>query len=237
MIRIAICDDNTTESELLQLLLHEYANMHNVDFQMEIFTSGFLFLDAIKKQFHICFLDIFMPEFSGVDTAKELRTMDRETHLIFHSSSKDFALDGYAVQASNYLLKPVDKNLLFSALDEIMRKIYKDKTQNFCVPSLEGLRLVSPDNIAYITPTSNHSTIHLYDSKIIISRMPFSQMVENLEQHECFSLISRSVLLNYSAVVGMEKDNFLLVTGVKIAIPRRRKKEITQEFLDYTLAK
>lgn len=237
MIHIAICDDNLEESNILKNLLYEYANTYNINFDIEIFQNGFLFLDAVKKSFHICFLDIYMPAFSGIDTAKELRKMDKDTSLIFCTSSTEFALDGYSLQASNYLVKPVEKDKLFIALDEVMRKIYKERNQNLCIPSTDGLRLISPSTITYIASNGNYCNIYLYNNSFIPCKLSFSQMVENLIQNENFSLISRSILLNYDFVVGMEKNDFILITGEKISVPRRKKKEITQDFLDYSLGK
>ncbi len=176
-----------------------------------------------------------MPVFSGIDTAKELRLIDKETNLIFCTSSAEFALDGYAVQACNYLVKPLEKNQLFSALNEIMRKLPKHKNKKFCIPSMDGLQLVSSDTISYVKSDGNHCKIHLPNQSIISCKLPFSQIVEILNQNHNFASIGRSTLLNYDFVVGMEKYDFILTTGEKLPIPRRKKKEIAQAFLDYSL--
>ncbi|MFI3202092.1 MAG: LytTR family DNA-binding domain-containing protein [Eubacteriales bacterium] len=237
MIEIAICDDNLEEANILEALLSRYAEEKNYNFHITTYTNGFLFLDALEKNFHICFLDIFMPAFSGIDTAKELRTIDKDMHLVFCTSSKDFALDGYTLQASNYLIKPVEPNTLFVAVDEIMRRIHKEKKQKFSILTVDGLQLISTDTISHVIPDGNYCKIILQDNSIISCRLSFIQMTENLSKNHNFAVINRSALLNYDVVVGMENGKFILTSGVKIPIPRRKKKEITQNFLDYSMEK
>lgn len=237
MIEIAICDDNLKEANLLEILLYQYAREHMIEFHITIYTNGFLFLDALEKNFHICFLDIFMPAFSGIDTAKELRTIDKDMHLVFCTSSKDFALDGYALHASNYLIKPVDQRKLYAAVAEILRKIKKEKTHKFSVPTTNGLQLISTDTISHVTPDGNYCKIYLLNNITIVCRLSFLQVTEHLCQNRNFTLISRSALLNYDVVVGMEDSKFILSNGVKLSIPRRKKKELTQHFLDYSMEK
>lgn len=67
MIEIAICDDNLEEANILEALLSRYAEEKNYNFHITTYTNGFLFLDALEKNFHICFLDIFMPAFSAIN--------------------------------------------------------------------------------------------------------------------------------------------------------------------------
>lgn len=240
MLKIAICDDNTDESNLLQTFLQQYAQEKNLNFNITVYSNGFLFLDSLQNNYKICFLDIFMPAFSGIDTAKELRAIDKDMHLIFCTSSKDFALDGYSLQASNYLLKPLEKEKLFNAIDEVLRKIEKEKIKKISVPTVEGLRVIPTDIILYVTPDGNNSKINIQNNLKEVEiecKLSFTQITKDMSQYQNFVLISRSILLNLDVVVGMEQDKFILETGAKISIPRRKKKEITQIFLDYSMGK
>lgn len=240
MIKIAICEDDVEELDLLQTFLQQYSVENNLNFNITTFSNGFLFLDSLPQDYKICFLDIFMPAFSGIETAKELRLVDKDVHLIFCTSSKHFALDGYSVQASNYLLKPLQKDKLFIALDEVLRKIDTEKLKSISVPTKDGILLIPLDKISYITPNSNNCKIHQQSvsfDNIVECKLSFTKMVQNLSQYNNFVLISRSNLINFDFVTGMEQDEFILNDGKKISIPRRKKKEITQSFLDYSIGK
>lgn len=235
MINIAICDDNFNDRKCLHDLIVRYADEHKLNFNIELFDNGFIFLESVKRGFHICFLDIFMPALSGIDTARELRTIDTDMHLVFCTSSKDFALDGYGLQACNYLLKPLDENTVFQALGEIIRKIHKESPSNLCIPTSDGFKVLMQDSISYIVPHSNNCVIYVKDGSTINCKLSFSKMAETVCVNKNFSVISRSVILNFDSVIGMEKDKFTLSNKHKITIPRRKKLQITQEFLDYKM--
>ncbi|MFI3253415.1 MAG: LytTR family DNA-binding domain-containing protein [Eubacteriales bacterium] len=237
MLSIAICDDVPEESALLEALLQEYEKKQNLHFNIQCFDSGFLFIDELRGEnaFDLCFLDIFMPGFSGLATAKELRLCDQEMHLIFCTSASQYALDGYAVQASNYLLKPLNKEKLFTAMDQVLTKIQQKNENIFWVQTGKSLVKLAHSSISYGEPEGNFSRLKLKDESFLSCRLTFSELCENLCGFGNFSLVSRSVLLNYDAVMGMEGDAFLLTNEERITIPRRKKKEITQSFLDYTM--
>ena len=74
-------------------------------------------------------LDVIMPLMSGMDTARELRMDEQTVPIIFLTSSKEFAVDSYDVNAFHYLIKPVDERKLFHILDEFLETI--SLPQNF----------------------------------------------------------------------------------------------------------
>ena len=68
-------------------------------------------LQAYKsgERFHLVILDMRMEKINGLDTAREIRKLDSDVPLLFVTGTTEYALEGYTVQASRYLLKPVDK--------------------------------------------------------------------------------------------------------------------------------
>lgn len=237
MINIAICDDNVEESTFLESMIQDYGRSKKLSLSISTFENGFLFLDGVTRQHtDLCFLDIYMPGFSGLETAKELRNINRDMHLIFCTSSVEHALDGYGVQASNYLVKPVVKEKLFTAMDEVIRRLEISNEDVFWVPTETGMQGIVQNQIAYIEPDRNHSCLYLRNGTSLACRLSFSELCETLCKNNNFFLIRRSVLLNFDSVVGMEQDQFLLNTGVKIPIPRRKRKDITKIFLDYNMS-
>ncbi len=241
MLCIAICDDNPKESDHLSGLLHQYAKKHQLKLNIQVFSNGFLFLEAIEKKngFHLCFLDIFMPAFTGIETAKELRLLDPEMHLVFCSSSPDFALDGYTLQASHYLVKPVKDQPFFKAMDQIMGKIFREQRgkpgNSLCIPTATGFQKLSSDEVSHVVASNNSTLVHLRNLNILASTQSFSKIWGSFAVYPNFAIISRSIFLNYDVVTGMEQDKFILESDIRIQLPRRKKKEITQDFLDYSM--
>ena len=88
-MKLAIVEDRQEHVDRLQSFIEKYREEHNEQFQIFIFSDGLKFLDAYKRGFDIVFMDINMPHIDGMETAKRLREIDKNTCLIFiteHSS-------------------------------------------------------------------------------------------------------------------------------------------------------
>ena len=68
-------------------------------------------------KYDLIFLDIYMDGITGMETAKRIRRADHGCRIIFITTSPEFAVESYDVSASFYLLKPIEKNGVFAALD------------------------------------------------------------------------------------------------------------------------
>lgn len=109
-MKIAIIDDSVDDRQILTSYLHTFfAEVYaNIPLFIQDFSSGEEFLSAFTSaSFDIIFIDYYMKELSGLETASQIRKEDPTVSLLFTTASKDYALDGYLVKASGYLLKPI----------------------------------------------------------------------------------------------------------------------------------
>ena len=111
MIRIAVCDDEVIFAEKVKKIVDKYCTKRQIPFQIDLYQSGKEFIaDHVKMmEYHIVFLDINMEEIDGLEAARELRKLCRETYVIFVTAFINYTLEGYKVDAIRYLLK-TDKN-------------------------------------------------------------------------------------------------------------------------------
>ena len=124
-MRIAIADDQPADIEILQQLIRRWAQEEGI-FPLPtptVFASGEALLAAFTPgDFDIIFLDIYMTGMTGMETAKKLRARDGACHLIFTTTSTEFAVDSYAVAAAYYLVKPLTYEKLVRALTRCQAK-------------------------------------------------------------------------------------------------------------------
>lgn len=111
MIRIALIDDNPSDIDIGKRYVDTYFSSRCDVKDMEIsftgYTDGPSFLaDFRPGDFSLILLDIYMPAMEGVDVARAIRRVDEHVKIIFLTTSRDHALDGYTVFASGYILKP-----------------------------------------------------------------------------------------------------------------------------------
>ena len=101
--KVAICDDVEVERYVLKRQLMAYFRTTGGKVEVQEFQSGENLLADIEERFiwpDLIFLDIYMGELNGMDTARRLRAMGVQAPIIFLTASPDFALESYEVEAS-----------------------------------------------------------------------------------------------------------------------------------------
>ncbi|MBR6676410.1 MAG: response regulator transcription factor, partial [Clostridia bacterium] len=121
MIRIGVCDDSRAFLEQMRIMLSDREKLE-CNISVELFLSGEALLRAhAKEPFNIVFLDMIMPHITGIEAARALRKRDNTVKIVFLTSTSEFAVESYSVKASNYLLKPVGAEKLYSCINELLR--------------------------------------------------------------------------------------------------------------------
>lgn len=135
-MKIAIVDDLKLDAEQLSHLILSYMKEHRIPTAApEIFPNGETFLASFTVgSFDIVFLDIYMDGLSGMETAQKLRALDASCRIVFVTTSPDFAVDSYDVNAAFYLLKPVTMehfSVSYSGMCSISQKTPPFSVENF----------------------------------------------------------------------------------------------------------
>ena len=153
MLRIAICDDDPTQLQKTEYLLKDYLSKRPaLSGQISLFDKGDELLNAaeVYKGFDLYILDILMPELNGIQTALKLRKLDDGGEISYLTSSNDYAADSYNTNAFFYLLKPVNREKLFSVLDAAVLKLQRRQTENIVVGVREGVRRILLEQILFV---------------------------------------------------------------------------------------
>lgn len=125
-MRIAVVEDEKREAKILTDRLARYAEEHDIAAEIEWFPDAVIFLARFRPVYDIVFMDIDMPDLSGMDAAKKLREIDHIVPLVFVTALPSFAVQGYSVDASDYIVKPYSYAALESALGRINVKRGRD---------------------------------------------------------------------------------------------------------------
>jgi DNA-binding LytR/AlgR family response regulator len=131
MFYIAICDDEEYFRRREEQLIIKYMNKKGYNYKIEIFESGSEILNlgnAISK-FDMIFLDINMDKIDGIETAKRIRRVTKDTYIVFVTAFVTYALEGYKVDAVRYLLKEDEylEKSIYECLNTIIYKINYEK--------------------------------------------------------------------------------------------------------------
>lgn len=118
-MRIAICDDEDAQRQLLKDCLEEWSGSKGIPVEIKLFQNGenFLFLWEEDKEYDLLIFDIGMGRMSGLELAAKIREEDNEIPILFVTGYDEYISQGYEVAALHYLIKPLNKQKLFEVLD------------------------------------------------------------------------------------------------------------------------
>ncbi|MDO4314538.1 MAG: LytTR family DNA-binding domain-containing protein [Oscillospiraceae bacterium] len=241
MLHIALCDDEKEQLCQVDALLREYQARHPApELRTKAFSSGAALLAHVsgKGPFDLYLLDVIMPGENGIGLGLEIRKYDRGGRIFYLTTSPDFAVDSYQVKASQYLLKPLDKDRLFSALDETVEAWEQERRAFFAVKTREGLLRLPLHRLVYGELADRCIRYHLADGSAVEGmslRSSFRKGIAPLLEHRQFVLCSASFFVNLSYVDKVEPGGLRLTGGESIPLSRPLRAEITARWLDYHL--
>ena len=194
--------------------------------------------DLRDNPVQLLFLDIQMPELSGVEFAKIL---PKETRVIFTTAFNQYAIEGYKVNALDYLLKPISYQDFLLSTDKAMEWFSSQNKQNLYnedrfmfVKSDYKLIRVCLDDVMYVEGLKDYVRIYLRSGEKIMSLMSMKKLEEYLPQPE-FLRVHRSWIVHMPEVKAI--DRFRIVFGDLFIPISDNYKEQVQAYLDnHTLA-
>ncbi|MCR5491568.1 MAG: LytTR family DNA-binding domain-containing protein [Bacilli bacterium] len=227
MIKIAIVEDRPEERDELVALLHRYEEENNEPMQLHYFEDGFAFLDSYRPDYDVVFMDIMMQGIDGIKASKSLREVDPEVVLVFVTSLAQYAIEGYTVEAMDFIVKPVEYARVQSVLDRAKHKIATKQTAEIVLKIQSSVFVrVSVKDIIYIyaeehmlTYVTNKERYEVWDSLTsALAALPSQQ----------FYRISRSRIINLAYVKGLSKDDVTMTNGEVFTLPRGGKAKFIQ---------
>ncbi|MDE7272120.1 MAG: response regulator, partial [Lachnospiraceae bacterium] len=132
MLLIAVCDDMPIECADIAKQIETILKQSNMDFVIKKFFSGMELIQR-KESFDIIFLDIKMPEISGMELAKEMRKQGKQSLIVFITSAREYVFEAFDVEAFQYLLKPIQKDKLSYVLEKATKRIRIDANTDFLI--------------------------------------------------------------------------------------------------------
>ena len=235
IINCAIIDDEPLAASLLK----SYAE--KTPFLNLIGTYGSA-VEAMKElrsnPVHLLFLDIQMPELSGIEFAKIL---PKETKIIFTTAFQQYAIEGYKVSALDYLMKPVSYEDFLKAANKALDWFcITQKKQTYAadrfmyVKSDYKLVRVALDDILYMEGLKDYIRIYLENGQKVMSLMNMKKMEDYLPRPE-FLRTHRSYIVHMSKAEAIER--FRIVFGDQyLPISDSYKEDVQQYFDSHTLA-
>ena len=160
MIKIAIVEDEAMYAKQLEEFLHQYEAENYEAFDITIYSDGDQIVNKYKSQFDIILMDVEMKFMDGMSAAEEIRKMDSEVVIIFITNMAQYAIRGYAVDALDYVLKPVSYFAFSQRLNRAIERMKKREAKVIMVNIKGGMVRINIANIYYIESQGHTLILH-----------------------------------------------------------------------------
>ena len=230
-MRIAIVDDLLSErNRLTEMLTNELHATHTDIHKLDTFDSAESFLSKwVPDSYDLILLDIYMGGITGVEAAHHIREKDEHVHLVFCTTSNEFASESYALGISYYLHKPYSQ----SDLQRMIRKVRPadyELTRYVLLPDGQKLILRTLSHTQY----DNHViTLFRLQGAPLTVRMSQGAFEELVADAEFIVSCSKGLTVNLHAVQQIDGADFLLKSGLRLPISRRKFKDMQKLYDEF----
>lgn len=232
-LRIALCDDEAPMIAHLRASVSAWAAGRGEPVAVLDFPSADAFLFAWEEDrcFDIVVLDIQMPGMDGMSLARTLRQADERVQLLFVTGYADYLAEGYDVAAVHYLLKPVEEERLFAALDRAAARLARAEPM-LALESDGTMMRIPQREIRYLEAVPHGVQIVGGGAESHRIRMPLAEIEAQLEDG-AFVRCHRSFLVGIRHIRRILKTDVLLDDGRLVPLSRRMYKAVHDAFIRY----
>ena len=228
-MRIAVIDDQPADRDYIAALVTRWAKDRDTAVTAVPFPSAeaFLFDYSEDKNFDILLLDIEMGAINGVELAKTVRAENDAVQMVFITGFPDFIAEGYEVSALHYLMKPVERDKLFSVLDRAAANLEKAE-RRLRVTFERRTDYVPFSKILYLEAQKQYVRIVTEGEEY---RMKASLAETATQLDEFFFSCQRSFIVNLRHVARILPDRVVLKNGAEVPISRGMAEKIGREMI------
>lgn len=230
-MRFAICDDNSSDLKTMWEVFRRVAPEHALD----AFSDGRQLLDAVSggANYDLLFLDILMPQITGMELAREISRLAPDIPVVFLTDSASYAVEAFSVRALHYILKPMTEEALKECLNRLEER--QSTRRRVHIVSSSGIQqILFADEIQYAQSNAHYYDIHLKNGMVIKVRMTQTDILDKLG--DSFLPVSRGLVVNVEFIRQLGSKSCKLKDGREILLSRSNMEEIHSTYAAYVFS-
>ncbi len=228
-MKAIIIDDEKRARILLKAMLEDHCPEVKVFCDCADVKTG---VEAIKRiQPDIVFLDIELPEISGLQLLEYFKPEEITFSIIFVTAYNEYAIQAFKLSAVDYILKPINSDHLVEAIQqykkvetkqllqlETLRSNLYESEKKIIIPSREEIRYIFPNDILYIQADGAYSNFYLKNKKRLMMSKNLRYVEQMLEPFDFLQRIHKSFIVNLNEVHSYSRNTNKLILNEQIEI-------------------
>lgn len=227
-MKIGICDDEARIRKLLDHKIRKYFFNNDIDYHIQMYKDGEDLLSSDFNEIDILFLDVDMPGIKGLETAKEIRKINKEMKIIFLTAYSEFVFESFKVDAFRYLVKPLKDSELNETLHAIEQGM-EEPEEYFIFQFQNKTYSIKYSDIIYIEGMENKIWIHCKE-ETYRWRGKMKKLSETLKD-KGFFYIHQSYIVNMKKIQKYDWQTVQMEDEIEIPISRHRLNDFKEEYI------
>ena len=235
MIKIALCDDEAKILDEVSSYIKKFSEKRsNQRIEISRFDSAKA-LDLVldESSFDIFVLDVYIGKEMGTALAKKIRKRGIDSPIIFLTTSVEHAPQGYETGTLRYLIKPLEPEKFYEAIDAACLQAEKLKSKLIRFKTENGIESISANNIMYSEAHDHYQYIKLDNGQTIKVRTTVSELYALLAKNDGFFRLGSAYIINLRNIKNLTSSAILLYDNTTIPIPRGKHAELKKVFWNF----
>ena len=229
---IGIIDDEAQERQRLRGYLEQFGGECSCSFQIRKFPSGDHLLADYRPLYDILIFDIDMPGLSGMETARRVRATDPDVVILFVTNIAQYAINGYEVEAVDYIIKPIGYYDFTMKFRRALAKAEKRGGNSIMLDTVEGQKKVLIAELLYVEVLSHYLIFHTASEEFRV-RGRMADCEQQLLGYG-FCRVHKSYLINLRHLSGLRNGNSEALLGsLAVPVSRSFRDALLQSYLRY----
>ena len=229
MIRIAIAEDDPKCFAQMEQYIGDFGRETGRAFHITHYDNGEDLVERYRPEFDLILMDVEMPFMDGMTAAGYIREKDPEVVIIFVTNLAQYAIQGYSVNALDYILKPVNYFSFSQRLNRALQYVRRREADYITVAVKGGAMKLEVDGIYYAERLGRDLILHTRTG-VHTSAATLQQLEQALEG-KGFARCNKGYLVNLEHVDGIQ-DGCAVVHGDRLLISRGRRGSFLEALAD-----